>query len=193
MTLPLPLMMSRPLADQVWGVATRDRWRTPRTLVEGVAKLLGGPFDLDAFAEESAHHAPRYLTAKDDALSCSWGDFKRAWANPPFADVGERTKVAIVSCCGLKAEEGRLVALLLPFTASSNADGHADLADCLADCRIDIAERIRFEPPPGIMPSSPNQTPHRVWIFGHAPHLPPWCRLDWRTGEVVEARNRRSP
>lgn len=59
-----------------------DEWRTPVWLVDQLSATFG-PFELDVAAAPWNHQAPKYFTAKDDALKRRW--WGRCWMNPPYS------------------------------------------------------------------------------------------------------------
>lgn len=89
------------LAPAGYVVLEKMRWRTPAYVVDDLAERVhpGRRFDLDAAAEDAAHHADRYITMDEDALTCDWqadwrgprlttpdpAPIRSAFINPPYA------------------------------------------------------------------------------------------------------------
>lgn len=66
-----------------------ERYTTRETMawVAGITGVAPDAWQLDLAACAESHWAPRYYTAKDDALAQPWfpDGVERAWCNPPFS------------------------------------------------------------------------------------------------------------
>lgn len=97
----------------------RNRWRTSP---EWFAKLSEdyGPFQLDAFADESNHLCDVWLgpgspLGLEDAFACPWGAYNthRVFGNPPYDQIPQACRKARDE---VRARNCASVTLLLPAT-----------------------------------------------------------------------------
>lgn len=142
----------------------RDCWATPRQRVRQIALELGIEWTLDAAAYRWTAKAPRFYGPAEDGLAQPWEDV--TWCNPPYSVNGSSYKGAAgIAAWAVKAteegERGVRSALLTPSDLRSR-DRQA-LAQSAAS--IPILTRIRFVPPAGVKPSSPNFGCH-LHLFG---------------------------
>lgn len=87
----------------------RDRWSTPQSLVNGVARKLGISFSLDAAAEGHNKKCPLYIGPNLNTLSVDWSDFMQlmgcasnwAWCNPPFSQMSSFSSHILSQKCNV--------------------------------------------------------------------------------------------
>jgi hypothetical protein len=140
-----------------------DCWATPWWFVRRVEALLQVAFTLDVCCHPRTAKAPRYFTAEDDGLLQLWEG--TVWCNPPFSKGGSEWNghqgiAAWAMKARHEADAGRgRTCILAP------ADVRPDNVRALAtrDAYVSVADRVPFDPPPGIEPSTP--------AFGIALHL----------------------
>ena len=145
-------------------VDARDCWRTDPRVLRAPLMLLGRErFDLDAASEPGLNPlADHCITREMDAHRTVWGRAgDLVWCNPPFSGDGGG-KVAWSRLAWTWAQRGRVVCLLLPVWG----DRYAAQLDAVCSVRISLTPRVRFLPPPGVQATSPNQTPHAIWVLG---------------------------
>ena len=117
----------------------RQEWGTPRAVFEELRREHA--FTVDVCASPLNRKLDRYLTKADDALACSWAG-ERVFCNPPFVSIDPWLGHAL---------EADLAYFLLP-ARTFNA-WRARWAPQAARREWYIG-RMRFEPPPGVKPTS---------------------------------------
>lgn len=146
----------------------RQEWGTPRPVFDVLHREYG--FTIDVCASALNRKLNRYLTKEDDALSCRWSG-ERPYSNPPFLGIDPWLEHAL---------EGELTYFLLP--ARTFNLWWLKWAS-VAKRKEWFVGRMRFEPPPGVKPSS-NNMPIVGLVFGDLPAGPDIFR-DARTGERI--------
>lgn len=176
----------------VWNKAQRQLWATPQSFVDGVAAIADLKITVDLCAEKHTAKAPVWFgpgspVGVQDAIGCKpdglggysyryWheqvGSEDVLWCNPDFLRKRRWVK-------GLLLDDVPGFLLVPPATDQAwFGDLHED-----PRCHLTVLEgRMRFEPPEGIAPSSPNGGTVLWQVNFDSPVLP--LRLDWR--EVCE-------
>lgn len=146
------------IPDDRGGAGDRDCWATPPELVRGLSAELGQPFALDVCAFPWSAKAPRFYTAADDGLVQPWhldaGD-GLAWCNPPFSDPRPWARKA-----WRESFFGCRTVMLLPSFMTGHGWFHQYVVPRAAVRFLGTEYgvrmgRVRFQPPPGVAPSSP--------------------------------------
>jgi hypothetical protein len=165
------------------GTSTRGSWCTPKKYADAV-----GRFDLDPFSNERSHiHADRHcmLERGDDGLACAGtlpgaflldgrysqsGPCWRVWLQPPYDIV----------TAAIRHYKHTRFAALLRLDPSTRWFGELYAASELI--LVPRADRIQFDPPPGVKASS-NPFPHG-FFYKHATDATSAIRamcFEWRT------------
>lgn len=145
----------------------RQEWGTPRAVFDALHREYG--FTIDVCASSLNAKLPNFLTKADDALSCSWAG-ERVFCNPPFVLIDPWLEHAL---------EAELAYFLLP--ARTFNDWWARWSG-MAQKEWFIG-RMKFEPPPGVKPSSVN-FPVVGLLFGQPANCLDIFR-DARTGKRI--------
>jgi hypothetical protein len=91
-----------------------DDFRTPRWLVRGAERIVGGPFGCDVCATAWSAQAPEWITREQNSLQQEWSNWGRCWCNPPWTVASMR---AFAWKAIDEAHRGATVALLMPTWA----------------------------------------------------------------------------
>lgn len=186
--------------------AARQRWGTPPWVVAGIERLTGTRVTLDVCAEAWSAKAERWYgpgspLAEDalaipasqwlfdfarnlDAIPNRWRRKPAAWCNPTYSAIDPWVDRVIEL-----APRGLLTWLLVPFR--SERGWVRRLLDRPAFLTVITGDRIDFEPPPGIEPTSPMGSVVIFQVGGGAARLPVGINHETlrRAGEIeLEAR-----
>lgn len=151
--------------------AWRQLWATPQWFVDGLAELAGVSFDLDLCAEAATAKAPLWFgpgspvmihgpgeeirPAVDAFEAMPWryylgGSHTAAWFNPPFLQMQRWVNGILGETCGR---------MWRAIGVSPSSTDRPWFGQLLRHHRTHMTtvegERLRFEPPPGVKPSSP--------------------------------------
>jgi hypothetical protein len=94
-----------------------DDYKTPRWLVRGAERIIGGSFQCDVCASAWSAQAPEWIGPDEDGLRQDWSKWGRCWCDPPYT----LCKMKAFSWKAIEeAHRGTTVALLIPiWTAHS--------------------------------------------------------------------------
>jgi hypothetical protein len=162
------------------GTSTRGSWCTPKKYADAV-----GPFDLDPFSNERSHIQATLacvLERGDDGLDheagwyrlagqqCYASSVDRVWLQPPYD---------IVTAAIRHYKHTRFTAL---FSLDPSTRWFGELYAASELILVPRADRIQFDPPPGVKASS-NPFPHG-FFYKHATDATQAIRamcFEWRT------------
>ena len=126
------------MSDEKPDFWTSDEWSTPPHIMEEIAALYPGGFDLDACARDITAKAPNYFTLADNAMAQSW--YGRVWMNPPYSDPATWLEKATAEVANGNAE---IVVALLP-AATDTVWWHTYIWDDKNDCpRPGVTVKLR--------------------------------------------------
>jgi phage N-6-adenine-methyltransferase len=134
-----------------------DQWATPNWLFEQLNKEHG-PFDLDAAASDWNGKCTFVYTEEQNSLSKDWSGWwgNKVWLNPPYSD-----PYPWVQKASLEAKKGCKVVCLLK--ADHTPKWYKDFIYNYDKrefypgvTRIDLPDRIKFVPPPGLKDKNGN-------------------------------------
>lgn len=155
----------------------RQRWATPRALIQAVESYVG-PIDLDACAESHTAKAPRWYgpgsPLGEDGLTAPW--VGTTWCNPPYDSIEPWV---------LRAQDHVRVlptnrALLLVPPRTEQRWWHRLTDDSLAKLRV-LRPRVAFDAPDSIASRAPS-FPVVIWeLSARLPRLP--AAWDWRVSK----------
>lgn len=178
--------------DGVLTRAWRQLWATPQWFVDGLAVLVQRAVTLDLCAEARTAKAAWFFGPGSDLMVHrpgqephqavdafdvgpwrTWlGPSEAAWCNPPFADAARWVEHLLT-----EADAGGFRCLMVGPGAVDRPWFAALARHDRAHMTLLEGERLRFEPPPGVEPSSPAGGAV-VWAIGWAvPPLPPVLTL----------------
>lgn len=160
---------------------TRQRWATPRWLINWVESKLREPIEVDACAlEETAKAALWYGPGSPHgqdglAIDAAWSSRGTTWINPPYSSIAPWAARALAHA--RKCPEARVLLLVPPRT--DQPWWHALSDDAVVDARFTaIRPRVCFDAPEGVDASVPS-FPVVLWEITQQPHKLP-ATYRWR-------------
>jgi phage N-6-adenine-methyltransferase len=105
------------VVSPVYDVPSEQGMRTPAWLVKLLEQRIGRRFQVDLFASPHDAVCKRYLTVRDDALTCPWPVVGAAFANPPFKLFGRAIEKAFAEATSARQPD-IVVCLLGPSGCS---------------------------------------------------------------------------
>lgn len=125
---PLFTVSGRRFAGTKTPDAIRDKWMTPRDVVQWMVDNRGGKYDLDAAASADNTVCEKFYDEKTDCLKRWWGKNKHVWLNPPYSHPDPFVLKAIE-----QMEHGNQIDILLPADNSTAwfADAQKNAAEVL--------------------------------------------------------------
>lgn len=152
----------------------RQRWATPRELIEAVESWVG-PLDLDACAESDTAKAPRWYgpgsPLGEDGLTAPW--LGTTWCNPPYDNIEPWVERAVDHARAAPTHR----ALLLVPPRTEQRWWHRLTGTPVAHLRV-LRPRVAFAAPAGIIARTPS-FPVVIWeMSARLPRLP--AAWDWR-------------
>lgn len=124
------------MVDDALFSSTKKNWGTPQELFDSLNAEFN--FDLDAAASPENTKCQRYLTKKDDALSCDWPG-KTIFLNPPY---GRKESKIWVKKAWEESRKGKTVVCLLP--SRTDTSWFHDFVYNKAETRF-LRGRLKFE------------------------------------------------
>jgi phage N-6-adenine-methyltransferase len=156
--------------------AIRQRWATPRELIEAIERRVGSLY-LDVCAESHTAKAPRWYgpgsTVAENGLWAPWE--RNAWCNPPYGEIEPWAAQAIEQA----RENATLRVLLLVPPRTDQRWWHyllnqPELAHCCA-----LRPRVAFDAPAESVHARAPSFPVVIWEVTQQPRLLPRA-WDWR-------------
>jgi phage N-6-adenine-methyltransferase len=161
--------------------AARQRWATPRWLIDWVEGWLGERIALDACALESNAKASRWYGPGSPygtnglRVECPWSTTNTTWCNPPYDNIAPWAARALAHAA--RYDQARVLLLVPPRT--DQAWWHALADDSRVDARFTaIRPRICFHAPEGVDASMPS-FPVVLWEITQRDHVLP-ATYRWR-------------
>lgn len=122
--------------------AAKDRWRTPKPLIQGIERLLNLQFNLDVACDDKNAVCDRFISEDLDALQCDWGGIDtKAFVNPPYANC----KNWVNKCIEQRMQNGVTSVMLVPN--STDTQWYMTAREHNALCILIVGSRIQFDPP----------------------------------------------
>ena len=151
-------------------VEQRNLWQTPIPLFVA----LDSEFCLTLDAAASADNAlfNRYITAEQDTLITSWGEFLVSpgyvWLNPPYSDIGPFVHKAA-------AESRNQIGTVMLVPADTSVGWFRDAIETASEVRFIVGGRISFINPVSGQPVSGNNKGSMLIIW--RPYPPTHCQF----------------
>ena len=136
----------------------RQCWGTPHPLFDTLHRRHR--FNVDAAANDSNHLLPSYWTQREDGiaqLADSANDHLRAFLNPPYSHIDPWAEAVLK-----RFLRGAVTVMLVPAMRTDRDWFHLVLPYAKI---VFVKGRIRFNPAPGITPTSPFET-SMLLVFG---------------------------
>jgi phage N-6-adenine-methyltransferase len=139
------------------GKPQRQKWATPRWLIDTIEGWIGESIACDACAEPSTAKSEWWYgpgsSLGEDGLVGKWPSIGTTWINPPYGSAGPWVRRAIAHA--RHHPEARVFLLLPPRT---DQQWWHDLAECGQARCCALRPRVEFDAPEGVrrhMPSFP--------------------------------------